>query len=405
MFQFSRRIRLARGVSLYREHRTWYADICTGGRRRRFSMGNDLSSALLTLMQSQTVVWPEGTPIAGTPLLRAVRLTIDGQPVPPVSGTQVFANFISSVAGPAEAVRPTVTLDQGRTEYLAHKSGERLSKGWAANVQRQTLKFIEWAGVQGVTAFDAATPQVLSRYRTYLRTELLVGDDSVHQKLSILSSWFSWAVKPCGWLAANPVEGLIEVVARPDVIVYQPEEALAILAAARAHGPRWEAVVALALYGGLRREEAVTRLHWEDLDKEAGTIRVRDQAGERTKSRRSRTVPLFDELRAPLDRLGWKDSGRMFEGWNELRAVSRGVGQACDAAGVHKGPRDGLQYLRHTAASGWVKLGIPAVDAKRWLGHKDDQMTFENHYCGRLSKALPMCWKSRLIGRDHIPSL
>jgi len=45
------------------------------------------------------------------------------------------------------------------------------------------------------------------------------------------------------------------------------------------------------------------------------------------------------------------------------------------------------------------------VDAKRWLGHREDQMTFERHYCGRLAKALPICWKWKLIGRDHVPSV
>jgi integrase len=356
-------------------------------------------------MQNQAIRWPEGTPIAGTPLLGRVRLFIDGVEVQPTTGVGVFSDFVAKVAGPIEVVRPTVTLEQGSKAYLDHKSGERLSEGWSENLQRQIGMFIAWAVGQGVTTLDAVTAQVMSRYRSYLRTELKVGDDAVRQKLSILSSWFAWALKPCGWIGGNPSEGLIEAVVRPDVIVYQPDEVLAILKAARVQGPRWEAVAALAGYGGLRREEAVTRLHWEDMDKESGTLRVRDQAGERTKTRRSRVLPLFDEIVAALDPLGWQKSGRVFEGWTDLRDVSRGVGKACAAAGVNKGGRDGLQYLRHTAASAWVKLGIPAVDAKRWLGHREDQMTFERHYCGHLLRALPIHWQGELLGRDHAPPI
>jgi integrase len=369
-------------------------------------MGTEqLPEAILALMQSQNILWPEGTPIAGTPLLRSVRLSVDGVSVQPTNGAQVFSDFIGKLAGPVQVARPSVTLEIGRKEYLEHKKGERLSEGWRENIERQIGKFIAWAADQGATTFEAVTAQITSRYRTYLRTELKVGDDSVKQKLSILSSWFAWAVKPCDWIAENPVEGLIEAVDRPDVIVYQPDEALAIMEAARERGAKWAAVTALALYGGLRREEAVTRLYWEDLDKAEGMIRVRDQAGQRTKTRRSRTVPLFDEILGPLDRLGWKDAGRIFEDWNDLRDVSRGVGNACEAAGVRKGERDGLQYLRHTAASCWVKLGVPAVDAKRWLGHREDQMTFERHYCGRLARALPVSWKGSLIGRTHVPPI
>ncbi len=83
-------------------------------------------------------------------------------------------------------------------------------------------------------------------------------------------------------------------VERPEVEPLEPERLRAVLAAAQ--GDPWEAFYVLAIATGLRRGELL-RLQWEDVDLDAGELRVRGQAqhGEQTDLKRlrgRRIIPL-----------------------------------------------------------------------------------------------------------------
>ena len=66
-------------------------------------------------------------------------------------------------------------------------------------------------------------------------------------------------------------------------------------------GWEWRTIVALSRYGGLRCPSEVLSLQWQDVDWEAGRIRVTSPKTEHHPGKDTRLVPLFPELRPFLE--------------------------------------------------------------------------------------------------------
>lgn len=169
-------------------------------------------------------------------------------------------------------------------------------------------------------------------------------------------------------------------------------EAMLFLEAIRGH--RHEALYLLAVTTGLRRGEMLG-LRWEDLDLDAGTLRVsrsldtyygpaRENAPKRQASRRAAKLPdpVADALRrhgrlqkSRAERLGplWQESGYVFtttKGTPERgdNLLSRSLKPLMREAGL---PEHNFQALRRSNATFLVLLGIHPRTAMRWLGHSD----------------------------------
>jgi integrase len=172
-------------------------------------------------------------------------------------------------------------------------------------------------------------------------------------------------------------------------VPWSPVEALAFLRAA-ATDPLYPAFVLLVLYG-MRRGE-VLGLRWQDIDAEAGLVRIRQQVqriqGELhfgpVKTRAgSRDLPLIglaqealatrrvvqDIDRAKLGRC-WTDTGLVFTTRTgrpvEPRNLVRSFTRICEANGIR---RIRVHALRHTTASLLKDLRVPPRDAQIILGH------------------------------------
>ena len=164
----------------------------------------------------------------------------------------------------------------------------------------------------------------------------------------------------------------------------------------------------LALYGGLRREEAAA-LRWQDVDFKRRALTIR-QAITRTSSgaevlkepktagsRRTVTMPRFvmDELRLmpkPCDRVCAAPSGqpyrldsypqavrRLIEHINDARAAEN---QRLIAAGQRKkikAPMPLATYhdLRHTHAAMLIRMGVQPKVIQERLGHSSIKMTMD----------------------------
>jgi integrase len=176
-----------------------------------------------------------------------------------------------------------------------------------------------------------------------------------------------------------------------------PAEARALLAAAE--GDRYEALIATALYTGLRPGE-ILGLPWEAVDLESGTLIVRQalhrQAGggvaiAHPKSKSDRVLQLPDEVIALLrahrtrqaaERLAapvWEDHGLVFPSvigrpvnHSNLR---REVQRLCTVAGID--PPITSHELRHSAASLLVAAGMALEEVADLLGHADVTMLAE----------------------------
>lgn len=185
---------------------------------------------------------------------------------------------------------------------------------------------------------------------------------------------------------------------REEVQPWTPEEAAAFLTTARSHrlGPMFSVGVAV----GLRRGELLG-LRWEDVDLEAGTLRVQQTVqrlanyglvvGPPKSGRSRRTIPLPQaslqalrqhRLGQAAERLatgpGWTDSGFVFTSTVgtvvEPRNLSRLFDQLIVRAGVR---RIRFHDLRHTCASLLLAQGVPPRVVMEVLGHSQLAITMD----------------------------
>jgi len=165
---------------------------------------------------------------------------------------------------------------------------------------------------------------------------------------------------------------------------------------AEAAGSEQDAAVFLtAAFTGLRRGELVA-LRWRDIDFENQSIRVYEgytrELG-RTKSRRSRTVPMVDEVGEVLRKLAARGeyTGRndfVFPGDNgeiaDPSALRRRYVQAVKAAGL---PPLRFHDLRHTFGSLAINFAS-IVQVQNWMGHADIKTTMRYlHHKSRADEA------------------
>jgi integrase len=134
---------------------------------------------------------------------------------------------------------------------------------------------------------------------------------------------------------------------------------------------------------GLRRGELIALL-WEDVDFENHSIRVWETVKRRErgvpKSRRSRTVPMVDDVAEALKRL----KGREHYTQPKDPVFANESGETIDGSALHRRYIDdldnaGLRFLRfhdlrHTFGSLAIN-SVSIVQVQAWVGHADIKTT------------------------------
>jgi integrase len=184
-------------------------------------------------------------------------------------------------------------------------------------------------------------------------------------------------VNPTLGLALPAVRGRRERIARP-------QEAAALIAAVPAGD---EALWATALYAGLRRGELMA-LRWQDVDFEAGVVRVERGWDKETgpiapKSRAGRRrVPLAQPLRVRLaaHRLGQGPATELVFGSADGRPFSQAVVNRARRAWREAGIQGiGLHECRHTFAAFMVAAGVNAKALSTYMGHSSITVTLDRY--------------------------
>ena len=103
------------------------------------------------------------------------------------------------------------------------------------------------------------------------------------------------------WVEQNPFHHMSGLVAtNPDRQVFVSRDTVERLIASVE--PEWQLIIALARYGGLRCPSEVMDLEWSWVDLPASTMKVFSRKNQRYEAKRWREVPIFPELRSPLER-------------------------------------------------------------------------------------------------------
>ena len=173
------------------------------------------------------------------------------------------------------------------------------------------------------------------------------------------------------------------------------EDDVADLVKASEHNP-FRIPLLLALYGGLRREEAAA-LRWQDVDFKRRTLTIR-QAITRTSSgaeilktpktsssARTVSMPRFvmDELRLapkPCERVCAAPSGQPYRLDSYPQAIRRLIDRVNAARqGTSRPPMPQATYhdLRHTHAAMLIRMGVQPKVIQERLGHSSIKMTMD----------------------------
>jgi integrase len=257
-------------------------------------------------------------------------------------------------------------------------------------------KLIDLCGDRLLVRVDRA--MIMDFRAKRLKAELAAA--TVNKDLRQLKSALSYAVD-VGWMASNPLlrwRDLFVKESEKVIRVVEPEEFDRIRRACLEPAYRTMLIVAYEL--GLRRGELVN-LRWSAIDFERRTLLVVNvpEAGEFTKSRKTRAVPmttpvekalseLVEDVSKVLDRgeyrpryphcFTWPDGRQFTRDW-----VSREFGRLMKAAEVD---RCTLHDLRRSFATLAQRAGVDKVTVKD-LGGWSDVSVVERYYSGQILEA------------------
>lgn len=222
-------------------------------------------------------------------------------------------------------------------------------------VDSQILPFI------GAVKVNALTPRMVTDWQARVRAERRLSARSVQMSTGFLKAAVKFAVET-GLIRRDPLVGVRRPRSEPHVMtVWTPEQARTFLAATRTDRlfPAW----ALFLSRGLRRGE-VAGLRWENLNLDAGTLRVVTtrvlmgdgtavESGPKTKAG-ARTI----DLDAPVVAILRQHRKKQLE--EQLKA-----GEAWEGSGYVFVTELGTPYYPGYFSDAWERrisaLGLPAI--------------------------------------------
>ena len=247
----------------------------------------------------------------------------------------------------------------------------------------------------GDQRIESIKPTQIERYRNDAVRNHGISRRNANRLLAVTHAIFNHAVAHHG-LQDNPAAKVPKLKESYDAArydFYSPEQVHQLVGAAQ--DPQDGAIYLLAAFTGLRRGECVA-LKWQDVDFENQSIRVYEgftrEVG-RPKSRRSRTVPMVDEvadaLRSQRQRLGERTANDLvFPGeagdYMDPSALRRRYIKAVAAAGL---PPLRFHDLRHTFGSLAINYAS-IVQVQAWMGHADIKTTMRYlHHKSRADEA------------------
>jgi site-specific recombinase XerD len=281
-------------------------------------------------------------------------------------------------------------MDQGTISTTArnqHRHGHIIAAWKLAQTSPHTLRaytrsmagYCSWLDARGMDLLGVKRP-VIDGYRHTLTG----APATVAAKLAALSSFYRYALF-AELVAANPVELVKRPKVDPDYSGTQglsKDQAKALLAAARADGPRSHALVSLLLFTGIRLGEALnagTTDYGHDIGHR--TLRIRRKGG------KAGTVavpaPAVEALNAYLGTTGRElvaspagglpifttGTGKRWNPSEAFRTVQR-LAKAAEVEG-----KISPHSLRHTFATIALGAGTTLHDLQDCMGHADPRTT------------------------------
>jgi site-specific recombinase XerD len=308
--------------------RTYFLDIIHGGRRKRVTLGSISSReardiAARTERELLLNGWPDARP-----------------------GNITFSEFVSQYLDYCIATKSGSTV---KTDRYALQTFEK----YIGNVQLSEI-----------------TTDKIEEFRLHLLRK--VSPNSTNVVLRHLKSAMSWAAQR-GLISASPATKVkLNRVPRNTHMRFLDEAEIQRLRDAIGDDKQLRSVVDFALWTGLRRNEIIN-LQWSDIDLHRNVLIVRNKEGFRTKSGKSRSIPLNAQLVVMLTGMktaGSRPTDRVFP--INYWTVGQHFRRAARVAGLGEIT---LHTLRHSFASHLIMAGADIRSVQELLGHHDLTVT------------------------------
>lgn len=201
-----------------------------------------------------------------------------------------------------------------------------------------------------------------------------LADATVRRRTGQARQFFNYAVK-AKLIETNPFSELPATVYGNDERKHFVTKEVTKLILEHAPGAEWEAIIALARYGGLRAPSEVMRLKWEDIDFARGRMCIHSPKTEHHRNKGIRYCPIFPELWPYLESLAELANHRGAKPTDYVITKPRGsesvltqpFKRILKKAGVPVYPKP-LQNLRASRETELLDE-FPLTDVCSWIGN------------------------------------
>lgn len=209
----------------------------------------------------------------------------------------ILAGKLAAV-GLVNARGPRAGGDRLGAFLKAYATGKDWKPNTVANIGRAMALLKEYFGE--FRALRSITEPEAAAWREWLRTDKKMKTNTMRRHVGRAKQFFAYAAKrkmipdnPFGELASTLVADRTR-----DRFITRGEADAVMEACPNAE---WRLLFALSRYGGLRCPSEHFALRWQDVDWEKGRITVNSPKTEHHAGKASRVIPIFAELRQPLE--------------------------------------------------------------------------------------------------------
>ncbi len=267
--------------------------------------------------------------------------------------------------GPGRKERkPPITLGPWCTEYLAKRTDLKASTREQFDISSQNLQgcFGESKPLESFHAGDG------DDFRTWLISTKTLSENTARRRMGRAKQLFNAAVRR-KLLAANPFQDQKAAVgSNPKRQQFVPHEWIE-RCIRKSPCESWRIIIALARYGGLRRDECL-QVRWADVDIPAKRFIVRATKTEHCEDGGVRIVPIFPELLPHMMRckeMAAEGAEFLQSRYKSGDNIGTQFKRIIELAGVMPWPKlfQNLRASRETE----LLARFPAKDVAAWLGN------------------------------------